>query len=140
MKDRIFCLQLERPCQNNQLKTSVCRRPTLSAVYTHYESYFDQSYRKSLIFTLLSRCYSICLDYTLFHLEVEKLREIFKKNRYLSGIIEPSIRPFQNRLYVPSMSNSSEKRATNNFTLSWNHVIKFKAKTANFHSTFITTM
>ena len=65
--------------QNNQLKTSVYRKPTFSGVFTHYENYIDQSYKKSLIFTLLSRCYSICSDYALFHLEVEKLREIKKK-------------------------------------------------------------
>ena len=87
--------------QNNQLKTSAYRKPTFSGVFTHYESYIDQSYKKSLIFTLLSRCYSICSDYTLFHLEVEKLREILKKNSYPSGIIEVSIRTFLNRLYVP---------------------------------------
>ena len=62
--------------------------------FRHYESYIDQSYKKPLIFTLLSRCYSICSDYTLFHLEVEKLREILKKNSYPSGIIELSIRTF----------------------------------------------
>ena len=78
--------------QNNQLKTSVYRKPTFSGVFTHYESYIDQSYKKSLIFTLLSRCYSICSDYTLFYLEVKKLRKILKKNRCPSGIIELSIR------------------------------------------------
>ena len=87
--------------QNNQLKTSVYKKPTFSGVYTHYESYIDQSYKKSLIFTLLFRCYSLCSDYTLFHLEVEKLREILKKNSYPSGIVELSIRTFLTRLYVP---------------------------------------
>ena len=87
--------------QNNQLKTFVYRKPTFSGVFTHYESYIDQSYKKSLIFTLLFRCYSLCSDYTLFHLEVEKLREILKKNSYPSSIIELSIRTFLNRLYVP---------------------------------------
>ena len=65
--------------QNNQLKTSVYRKPTFSGVFIHYENYIDQSYKKSLIFTLLSRCCSICSDYALFHLEVEKLREIKKE-------------------------------------------------------------
>ena len=63
-------------CQNNQLKISVYRKPTSSGVFTQYESYIEQYYKKSLVFTLLSCCYSICSDYTLFHLEVEKLREI----------------------------------------------------------------
>ena len=61
----------------------------------------DQTYKKSLIDTLLFRCFSICSDYTLFHLEVENLREILKKNSYPSGIIEQSIKSFLNRLHVP---------------------------------------
>ena len=76
--------------QNNQIKASFYRKPTFTGVFTHYESYIDQSYKKLLIFTLLSRCYSICPDQTLFYLEVEKLREILKKNIYPSGIITQS--------------------------------------------------
>ena len=56
---------------NQQFKTSVYRKPTFSGVFTHYESYVDQTYKKSLIDTLLFRCFSICSDYTSFHLEVE---------------------------------------------------------------------
>ena len=63
--------------QNNQLKTSVYKKSTFSGDFTHYESYIDQSYKKSLIFTLLTRCYSICSDYTLFHLEVKKTKRNF---------------------------------------------------------------
>ena len=86
---------------NQQFKTSVYRKPTFSGVFTHYESYVDQTYKKSLIDTLLFRCFSICSDYTSFHLEVENLREILKKNRYPSRIIEQSIRSFLNKLHVP---------------------------------------
>ena len=73
--------------QYNQLETSVYRKPTFSGVYTHYESYIDQSYKKSLIFTLLFLCCSLCSDYTLFHLEVEKIGEILNNNNYPSGVI-----------------------------------------------------
>ena len=86
---------------NQQFKTSVYRKPTFSGVFTHYESYVDQTYKKSLIDTLLFWCFSVCSDYTSFHLEVEKLREILKKNSYPSGIIEQSIRSFLNKLHVP---------------------------------------
>ena len=57
--------------------------------------------RSHLFSTLLFCCYSICSDYTLFHLEVEKLKEILEKNSYPSVIIELSVRTFLNRLYVP---------------------------------------
>ena len=78
---------------------TIYRKPTFSGAFTHHESYIDQSYKKALIFTLFSRYYSICSDYTHFHLEVEKLREIFRKNGYPSGIIELSIRTFLSTLY-----------------------------------------
>ena len=44
---------------NQQFKTSVYRKPTFSGVFTHYENYFDQTYKKSLIDTLLFRCFSV---------------------------------------------------------------------------------
>ena len=72
---------------NQQFKTSVYRKPTFSGVFMHYESYLDQTYKKSLIDTLLFYCCS-------FHLEVDNLREILKKNSYPSGIIEQSKRSF----------------------------------------------
>ena len=86
---------------NQQFKTSVYSKPTFSGVFTHYESYADQTHKKSLIATLLFRGFSICSDYTSFHLEVENLiREILKKNSYPSGITEQSIRSFLNKFHV----------------------------------------
>ena len=93
-------LDIKITCHNKQFKTSVYRKPTFSGVFTHYESYVDQTYKKSLIDTLLFHCFSICSDYTSFHLEVENLRKILKKNSYPSGIIEQSIRSFLNKLLV----------------------------------------
>ena len=86
---------------NQQFKISVYRKPTFSGVFTHYESYVNQTYKQSSIDTLLFCCFSICSDYTSFHLEVVNLREILKKNSNPSGIIEQSIRSFLNKLHVP---------------------------------------
>ena len=86
---------------NQQFKTSVYRKPIFSDVLTHYESYVDQTYKKSLIDTLLFRCFSIWCGYTSFHLEIKNLSEILKKNSYPSRIIEQSIRSFLNKLHVP---------------------------------------
>ena len=79
---------------NQKFKTTVYRKSTFSAVFMHYESYFDQTYKKSLIDTFLFHCFSICSDYILFRLEVKNLREILKKNSYPSGIIGQSIKSF----------------------------------------------
>ena len=87
--------------QSNQFQTSVYIKPTSIGVFTLYESYLDQTYKRSLIDTLLFRCFSICSDYNLFHLEVENLREILKKKSYPSEIIGQSIKCFLDKLYVP---------------------------------------
>ena len=94
-------LDIKITCHSQQFKTSVYRKPTFRDVFPHYESNLDQTYKKSLIDTFLFCCFSVCSDYTSFHLEVENLREILKKNSYPSGIIEQSIRYFLDKLYVP---------------------------------------
>ena len=85
---------------NQKFKASVYRKATFSGVLTHYESYLGQSYMKSLIDTSISHCLLIFSGHTLYHLEVENLREILKMNSYPSGIIEQSIASFLNKLYV----------------------------------------
>ena len=92
---------LKLPVIINNLKHLFIENLSFSGVFTHYESYLDQTYKKSLMDTLLFCCFSTCSDYTSFHLEVENLREIFKKNSYPSRIIEQSIRYLWNKLYVP---------------------------------------
>ena len=43
---------------NQKFKTSVYRKSTFSGLFMHYESCLDQTYKKSLIGTLLFRCIS----------------------------------------------------------------------------------
>ena len=87
---------------NQQFKTSVYRKPTFSGLFTHFKSYVDQTYKKSLIGTLLFHCFLICSDHTSFHLEVENLREIaiHQKLYSYSSEIEQSIRSFLKKLHV----------------------------------------
>ena len=77
-------------------------------VYLHIMKvvWLDQPYKKSLIDTLSFRCFSICSDYTIFHLEVENLRETLKKSSYPSGVKEQSIKSFLNKLCIPKKSVS----------------------------------
>ena len=94
-------LDIQIHCENNHFTTSVYNKPTFSGVYTHFESFIDHSYKKLLIVTLLFQSFSICSDFQKFHTEVEKLRDIFKRKGYPSGLIEQCIRMFFHKLYVP---------------------------------------
>ena len=100
-------LDIKITCHKQQFKTSVYRKPTFSGVFTHYESYVDQTYKESLIDTLLFRYFSICSNYTSFHLEVKNLREILKKNSYPSGIIESIHKIFFEHTSCSKRSNSN---------------------------------
>ena len=81
----------------------------LSVVFLH-------TMEVTLINLTRSHWFSICFlavilfawtTHTLFHLKVEKLREIFKKNSYPSSVIKLSIRFFLSRLYVPKQIYST---------------------------------
>ena len=72
-----------------------------NSLHTMKAIYLDQKYKKSLIETLLFRWFLIFSYYTLLHLEIENLREIFKKNSYPSGFLEQSIKSFLNKIHVP---------------------------------------
>ena len=95
--------------------------PTFSSVFI--ECYIDQSYiDQSFIFTFLSHCYSICFDYTLFYLEVEKLRETLKGTAIHLVLLYRTIHKnfFKQTLCSKTSTfNSSKNRATNNSTLFW---------------------
>ena len=115
----------------------------LSVVFfTHYESCIDQFYKKSLISTLLFRRCFLCWDYTLFHFKVEKQRDFLKKEPLSVRYYRNFNKNFRKQPLCSKTSifNSSEKGATNNFSISWKHFIKFKAKTAYFCSKVNTIM
>ena len=46
--------------ENDRFTTSIFRKPTFSGVFLNYRGFIHDSFKKSLIFTLLFRCYSIC--------------------------------------------------------------------------------
>ena len=56
---------------------------------------------RGLIFTLLFRSFSICSSFKKFHLEIEKLKSIFKNNSYPVNFIDICIKSFLDKLYVP---------------------------------------
>ena len=64
---------------SQQFRTPVYIKPTFSGIFTHCESYLDQTYWTPLVNTLLFRWFLIWSDYTLFHLKVENLRKNLKK-------------------------------------------------------------
>ena len=92
---------------NQQFKTSVYRKPTFSGVFTHCESYVNQTYKETLTDTLLFRCFSICSDYTSFHLEVEILKKKnLKKEKVSIRNYREIHKIFLSNLHVPKNNSN----------------------------------
>lgn len=107
-KDGVFSfLDIKISRSNNSFSTSVYRKPTFSGVFTNYKSFIFDTYKLNLVFTLLYRCFNICSDMALFHIEIEKLKSIFKRNGYPSKIIDRCIKQFLYKLYVPKLPHDT---------------------------------
>ena len=68
--------------ENNKFVTSVYRKPTFSVVFTNFESFIPDIYKRGLTETLLHRSFRLCSNYENFHLEIENLKSISKGNSY----------------------------------------------------------
>ena len=53
-----------------------------------------------MLSTILFRYFSICSSYQLFHLEVVKFKEIFRKNGYPSSLIDTCLKNFLNKVFI----------------------------------------
>ena len=68
--------------ENNKFVTSVYRKPTFTGVFTNFESFIPDIYKRGLIETLLHRSFRLCSNYENFHREIETLKSILKHNSY----------------------------------------------------------
>ena len=60
--------------QEGHFVTTVYRKPTLSGVYMHFESFLPTTYKFGMIYTPVYRCFKICFDWTKFHEELNFLK------------------------------------------------------------------
>ena len=78
--------------------TSVYRKPTSSSVYTNFNSFLPELYKKSLVSTLLFRLFTICSSWELVDKEVKNLKKILSKNAYPASTIDRLVKTFFTRM------------------------------------------
>ena len=66
--------------ENKTFTTSVYRKPTVSGVYTHFDSFLPSNYKFGAVYTLAYRCFRICSSWTKLQNELVCLKENFLKN------------------------------------------------------------
>ena len=90
--------------------TSLYRKPTFSGLYTNYNSYIPEEYKKGLIFCLLFRAFSFSMDWGKFHAEVLFLKDLFRKNLYPEFLIDKCIKIFIHKKFISNVDCTDERQ------------------------------
>ena len=98
--DLLSFLYIKISRENNKFVTSVYCKPTFSGVFTNFESFIPDIYKRGLIETLLHRSFRLCSNYENFHREIETLKSILKRNSYPHNLVNHCIKEFLNKLFV----------------------------------------
>ena len=89
--------------QNDKFVTSVYRKPTFSGIFTNYViftnfiSFIPAYQQRGLLHTLR---HSIYCDFKKFHLEMNYLKIILKKDNYPANFIDQCIESYLGKLYT----------------------------------------
>ena len=84
----------------NAFTTSLYRKPTFSGLYSNFDSFMPDSYKRGLIYTLLHRAFMLCSDWNKFHLEVTFLKNIFRKNSFPEFFTDRCIKVFLDKIFI----------------------------------------
>ena len=87
--------------KNSKFDSSVYQNPTFSGFFTNYESFIPTYLKRGFFRILLHRTFSICGDFKKFHLEIDHLKTILRKNKDPPNFIDSCIRACLDKLYTP---------------------------------------
>ena len=91
---------------DSHISTSVYRKPTFSGMYLRWDSFVPKSYKRGLVFGLISRCWRICSTFDGFHHEMLFLKNVLACNGYPTLFFDACLSKFLMRRYTPSTSET----------------------------------
>ena len=95
-----------------RIETKVYIKPTNTGLLLHYQSHVDDRYKRSLINTMLDRPYRLSSDWSHFHEECDRLREVFSKLKYPQHLIDTAIKKvIDTKVSDPQPYPSSQEKA-----------------------------
>ena len=93
-ENQLSFLDLLITCNGDNFLTSVYRKKHSIGLYTNYLSFTPFSYKVGLVKTLLHRAFVISSNWSIFHLELSKTKEILQENLYPSNFIDQQIKQY----------------------------------------------
>ena len=93
-KNQLSFLDLLITCKGDNFLTSFYRKKHSIGLYTNYLSFTPFSYKVGLVKTLLHRAFFISSNWSIFHLELNKTKEMLERNLYPSDLIDQQIKQY----------------------------------------------
>lgn len=81
---------------NSQFRTSIYHKSTDKGLYLHFQSFSDEKYKRSLVWTMINRAYTLSSDWSAIHDEINYLSTCFRKLNYPANLFEKSTKRFVN--------------------------------------------
>ena len=111
MKNSISFLDVNITRSLNTIKRSVYVKSTSSGDCINYIGLAPDKYKVGTIKTLLHRAFKVCSDWKLFHLETNRLKQLFTNNNFPMRVIEDEVNRFLDMKLVDPI-NHSDKNVT----------------------------
>ena len=97
---KLSFLYIEVPREKGKFVTTVYRKPTLSGVYTHFQSFLPTIYKFGIFYNLAYRCFKICSDWTMFREELSFFKQVFLKTGYPLSFIVNCFKKIVDNLFI----------------------------------------
>ena len=98
--NKLSFLNVEIICKQSKFTATVYQKPTVDGVYSNFERFLPSVYKFGMVYTLVYRCFCICLNWAEFHTELTCLRVIFCKNGYPENFIDKCFKLFLNGIHL----------------------------------------
>ena len=103
-------------------------------VYTFFDRFLPNNYKIGTIYALINKCFQVYSNWSMFHLQLTLLREIFQKNGYLENFIDRWFKLFFNRIHIIIETVPSVKRSLCDWSFLFrNFIIEKLGKNCKVH-------
>ena len=101
-------LDVQFTITENIIETSLYIKPTDKGMYSNFSSHTLESYKISIIKTLVNRAIKVSSSMILFDSEIQRLRRVFVDNGYPLFLIDKTINSMLNKFHTTDPTTESE--------------------------------
>ena len=102
-------LDLNLDVTNNNLSTTVYRKPTYTSLLLNYQATCPPQWKRGLILTLVNRAYVVCNSWLNFDIEIKRLLDIFSNNGYPKSFFLNTVKSYLDKKFSAGVPKSDTK-------------------------------